>query len=365
MLAMQLSDRNHHGSSLPMVDLAKAMASQLIVWHHLALYGPMSDVVGDRMGELTTALMAWLVEQARLAVQVFLVMGGFLAARSMLPTPDAPAGAFPRALPGVLLRRWQRLAPLYGVALLAAVVCAALARALIDSPATPEAPTVWQVVANVLMLQDILGQEALSAGIWYVAVDLQLFAVLALLCALRTGCRWATAPVIVALTAVSLLWFNREPALDVWAPYFLGAYGLGVMAQWANATGQRGRWAVAIMVLTALALLVEWRSRLALAGCVALVLALGIGQNWRWLALGPLRTPIAALSRISYAVFLLHYPVMLAVGAVFYRAWPDSPPLQLLGLWVAWAVGLAVGWWLERQTSTPARRHPSLLQRRP
>ncbi len=353
---MQITHRNSQGPSLPMVDLGKAVASQLIVWHHLALYGPMSDVVGDRMGESITMLMDWLVEQARLAVQVFLVMGGFLAARGLLPTPDAPAGAFPAALPRVLLRRWQRLATLYGVALLAAVACAALARALIDSPATPQAPTLWQLAANALMLQDVLGQEALSAGIWYVAIDLQLFAVLALLCALRTGCLRATAPVVVALTAASLLWFNRDAALDVWAPYFLGAYGLGVMAQWATATGQRGRWTLAIVVLTALALLVEWRSRLALAGCVALVLALGVGQGWHWLADGPLRTPIAALSRISYAVFLLHYPVMLAVGAVFYRLWPDSPALQLLGLWTAWGTSLAVGGWLERWTSVSARR---------
>jgi peptidoglycan/LPS O-acetylase OafA/YrhL len=353
---MQPTHRNPQGPSLPMVDLGKAIASQLIVWHHLALYGPMSDVVGDRMGELTTTVLDWLVEQARLAVQVFLVMGGFLATRGLLPTPDAPSGAFPDALPRVLLRRWQRLAPLYGVALLAAVVCAALARALIDFPATPQAPTVWQIAANALMLQDVFGQEALSAGIWYVAIDLQLFAVLALLCALRTRCQWATAPAVVVLTAASLLWFNRAPALDVWAPYFLGAYGLGVMAQWATATGQRGRWTVAIAVLTALALLVEWRSRLALAGCVALVLALGVGQGWRWLAVGPLRMPITALSRISYAVFLLHYPVMLAVGAVFYRLWPDLPVLQLLGLWVAWGASLVVGWRLERWASASARR---------
>jgi peptidoglycan/LPS O-acetylase OafA/YrhL len=98
---------------------------------------------------------------------------------------------------------------------------------------------------------------------------------------------------------------------------------------------------------------------------VALVLALGIGQHWRWLATGLLRAPIAALARISYAVFLLHYPVMLAVGAVFYRVWPDSPRLQSLGLCVAWGVSLAGGWWLERQTSASARRHPGLLQRRP
>jgi peptidoglycan/LPS O-acetylase OafA/YrhL len=333
-----------------MVDFGKAVASQLIVWHHLALYGPMSDVVGNLTGDF----MVWLVSQARLAVQVFLVIGGFLAARGLLPTPDAPSGNFPGTLLRTLLRRLQRLMPPYLVALLAAVWCALCARTLIDYPTIPDAPTAWQFMANALMLQDVLEENALSAGIWYVAIDAQLYAVLALLCALRAWLGgkaaaqgWITALALVVLTTASLLWFNRDPDLDSWAPYFLGAYGLGVMAQWARATGQRALWTGAIVVLTALALLVEWRSRLALAGSVALVLALDVGHGWRWLSAGPVRTLVAFLSRISYTVFLLHYPVMLVVGAVFYRLWPTSPGMHLLGLGVAWGVSLLAGWWLQ------------------
>lgn len=350
-----------------MVDLGKAVASQLIVWHHLALYGPMSDVVGDLAGDL----MAWLVSHARLAVQVFLVMGGFLAARGLLPTPDAPQGTFPGALPRTLLRRLQRLVPPYWVALLAAVVCAWCARTLIDDPTVPDVPTAWQFVANALMLQDVAGEEALSAGFWYVAIDAQLYAVLALLCTLRAWWDnkaaergWMTALALVGLTTASLLWFNRDPDLDSWAPYFLGAYGLGVMAQWATATGQRALWTGAIVVLTALALLVEWRSRLALAGCVALVLALDVGRGWRWLNAGPVRTLLAFLSRISYTVFLLHYPVMLVVGAALYRLWPTSPGVHLLGLGVAWGMSLLAGWWLQvALTPVPmaAQRSPQVL----
>ena len=133
-----------------MVDLGKALASQFIVWHHLALYGPMSDVVGHLTGDL----MEWLVSHARLAVQVFLVMGGFLAARGLLPTPDAPTPAGPGVLLQTQWRRLKRLMPPYFVALLAAVWCALCARTLIDHPTIPEAPTLWQFVTNVLMLQD-------------------------------------------------------------------------------------------------------------------------------------------------------------------------------------------------------------------
>jgi peptidoglycan/LPS O-acetylase OafA/YrhL len=340
-----------------MVDLGKAGASQLIVWHHLALYGPMSDVVGD----LTGGLMPWLVSNARIAVQVFLVMGGFLAARGLLPVPHAPTPAGPGQLLRTQWRRLQRLMPPYFLALLAAMWCALCARTLMDHPTIPDAPSAWQIVANVLMLQDVLGESALSAGVWYIAIDAQLYAALALLCALRVW--WGgdaaergrfTALSVVLLTGLSLLWFNRDRHLDAWAPYFVGAYGLGVLAQWARYTRQRARWIGVITVLTALALLVEWRSRLALAGCVALVLALDIGRSWRWLNDGPVRALVAFLSRISYLVFLMHYPVMLVVGAAFYRLWPTSPEMNLLGLFVAWGSSLVVAWWLQMALTRPA-----------
>jgi hypothetical protein len=35
-----------------------------------------------------------------------------------------------------------------------------------------------QIIAHIFLLQDILGFDALSAGIWYVAIDFQLFVLL-------------------------------------------------------------------------------------------------------------------------------------------------------------------------------------------
>jgi peptidoglycan/LPS O-acetylase OafA/YrhL len=351
-----------------MVDLGKAVASQLIVWHHLALYGPMSEVVGQLTGEL----MVWLVSHARLAVQVFLVTGGFLAARALLPSPQAAAGPAPERLMRTLAHRLKRLMPAYLMALLAAVWCALCARILIDHPAIPEAPTLWQFTANVLMLQDVLGENALSAGVWYVAIDAQLYALLALLCVVRA--RWVgeaawrarlTAAGMVLLTAVSLLVFNRDRDLDAWAPYFVGTYGLGVLACWAHTSTRRSVWIWLIAGLTVLALLVEWRSRVALAGCVALVLGLDIGRGWRWLSGRAVQQVVAFLSSISYTVFLMHYPVSLVVGALFYRLWPTSPGLNLLGLVAAWGLSLLVGWRLQvalepaRETrSQPSRAAP-------
>ena len=77
-------------SRLAFVDALKAVASQFIVLHHLAFYGPMSDVAND----LAPALFSWLSQNARLAVQVFLVIGGFLAAQGAgAERPPAGRGA--------------------------------------------------------------------------------------------------------------------------------------------------------------------------------------------------------------------------------------------------------------------------------
>jgi len=70
---------NREGSRLAFIDALKAVASQLIVLHHLAFYGPMSDYAQ----ELFPGLMSWLYDYARIAVQAFLVIGGFLAAQAL------------------------------------------------------------------------------------------------------------------------------------------------------------------------------------------------------------------------------------------------------------------------------------------
>ncbi len=73
---MGLPDRR-----LPGIDALKGLACLLIVLHHLAFYGPMSDVVHRHIPWLTN----WLYDYGRMAVQVFLVVGGFLAAASLAP----------------------------------------------------------------------------------------------------------------------------------------------------------------------------------------------------------------------------------------------------------------------------------------
>jgi peptidoglycan/LPS O-acetylase OafA/YrhL len=351
----------------PWIDWGKALASQLIVWHHLVHYGPLAA----RARQAMPLVADWLDQRALLAVQVFLVMAGYLAARSLWPQPGQ-TGLTLADWPRRVAQRWQRLMPLYVAALVLALLCAALARQWMTDPDTPVAPTLAQVLAHLVLLQDVLGQPALSAGVWYVAIDFQLFALLAALAGVAAVWRqpaadagdspsalsvaasagsiaahWRVAASVALLALValaSIVLFNRAPGGDTWATYFLGAYGLGVLAAWGTRDGQRARWCVLILALAGIGLWLHWRDRLALALIVALVLLWQPGRQW--LASARLSRAVAWLASVSYALFLVHYPVSLLVNAAFDRWWPQGAWLGVLGLGIAWLASLGVAWLL-------------------
>ena len=327
-------------SRLALIDAVKALASQLIVLHHLAFYGPMSDFAQD----LAPVLISWLSQHARIAVQVFLVAAGFLAAQSL-----APDGRLLATNPLALLRkRYFKLIIPYLAALLLSVFCAAIARALMTHSSPPDAPTLAQFIAHALLLQSILGYDGLSAGVWYIAIDFQLFTLL--LCTLWLARGMASGDkatlvlsqlLVSALALGSLFYFNRDAAWDNWALYFFGAYALGGLAYWATNRGRTPAWLLLIAALVITALLVDYRSRIAVALLVATLL--GIARRQGFLERWPRSRTIAWLGRISYSVFLVHFPVSLVINALFSRFAAGDPMLNLLGLLVAWAASIAVG----------------------
>lgn len=330
---------------LPGVDALKGLACVLIVWHHLAFYGPMSDVVHGA----APGLMDWLYTYGRMAVQVFLVVAGFLAACSLAPQGKA---SFQQAL-RLILKRYRRLALPLVVAVLIAVMVAALVRPWLPHPSVPDAPTLWQLLSHLFLLQDLLGEEALSAGIWYVAIDLQLFAISVAILTLapRERQRW----LVLALAAASLLLFNRYAGLDMTGLYFFGAYALGMLAWWASRSERPERWLLAIVALGALALLLDFRGRLLVAVVVALGLVWMQRSPWpaRWLQ----QPWLLWLGQVSYSVFLIHFAVCLLVNAVITYVWPTQVMANALGMLAAFGLSLLAGKAL--YLGVEARRRPA------
>ena len=155
-----------------LIDALKAIISQIIVLHHLAFYGPMSDYAAP----LAPELFAWLSQYARIAVQTFLVVGGFLAAQSLARDGTLVT----RPLGQLLGKRFLKLVPPYLAALALALVGAAIARQLMVHDSIPEAPSLGQLLTHLVLLHGHFGFDGLSAGVWYIGIDFQLYALLCL-----------------------------------------------------------------------------------------------------------------------------------------------------------------------------------------
>jgi len=355
-LGIRPSDQDRpRAGRVVVIDAIKAISSQLIALHHFCIYGPMADAAWN----YAPWAFKWSANNGRLAVQCFLVMAGFLAAGAMLPenkkTWLPPTMS---SLPGTVFQRYLRLAKIYFAGLVAAIICAAIARALIDDPSTPAAPTLASVAAHIAFAQDLLGIPALSAGAWYVAIDLQLYATLALICtASAFVARGALSARIVAMSAVgalglsSLLIFNRNAELEIWGIYFFGSYSLGMCANWASqAKGMRKwAWLAAMALACTLALTIQWRSRIAVSTVTAFILA--IRGAHRSTSSGRLGRMTSFLSRISFPLFVLHYPVLMLVGALVKVGWGDDPLPNAIGLGVTWVLSMvaanALSHWLD------------------
>ncbi len=362
------------------IDALKVIASQLIVLHHLSAYGP----VADTLSQTAPVMMGWLYDYARMAVQVFLVVGGYLAAASLAPGglhQHAPKRAHSPLQ--AVLKRYRRLVLPCLAALLLAVASAALARHWMDEAFIPSAPTWAQSVAHIFLLQGLLGFDALSAGVWYVAIDFQLFVLMTLLVWLgqrrhRTPHADATLGpglaqtlmlgAVMSLMLASLFFFNHDPSWDNWAIYFFGAYGMGAAAFWAGGSRRPARYLSGLALTGGLALALEFRDRIALALGVALALGL-----WHWGRSTPVTRHASPFNRIalpafvtravhqlgqsSYALFLVHFPVLMLGNALFTKLALSGPVSAAWVMLICWATSVALAQAFERWVEAPLARY--------
>lgn len=334
-----------------LLDLFKAVGCVLIVLHHMAFYGPMADVVAKAWPDA----IGWLAQHARLAVQMFLVCSGFLTAQTLLKMPALSASQ----IAGACGKRYLRLAIPLLAALSLTVLVSETIRPAFHHDSLSAVPSWGQALAHVLLLQHLLGLEALSTGVWYVAVDFQLY-LSALLVAWLTqwlqshgrgsALRWQML-FIGLLTVVSMVHWTHRDALEDTALFFWGAYGMGWIAWHARARLPLSRRCLLWMALGLLCAAFDHRGRALTAWAVAAALACapaawlsasGQAQVWRRM--------VHWLSRISYPVFVVHFGVSLLVNHQVSARWPASVPLNALGMALALMLSVLAGALLHRWT---------------
>lgn len=314
-----------------LIDGLKVLAAQIIVLHHCVSYGPLASVASIQLPHVSSILF----DYGRYAVQVFLVVAGYLAAQSadkVMGIGHAHSNGFgTRLVMQLAMRRYLRLVGPFVVALLIAMVCAALARQWSADEYIGQPETIAQVFAHLFLLQGVMGYESISAGVWYVAIDWQLFTALAVIYAvfqrpvMRIG-------VISILIVASLLYFNRHADYENSFIYFMGAYGLGILAYWATsldaikASAKKVLLAIAIILLLSALHSVWLRNYLAL-GIAFLLLYAGnrpYPHPQSWLA-----SAMQWASARAYCAFLIHFAFILLANTALLALHVENPAIGL------------------------------------
>jgi peptidoglycan/LPS O-acetylase OafA/YrhL len=300
-------------------------------------------------------------------VDVFFVLSGYLIT-ALLVTEHAATGRVD--LPAFYARRMRRLLP----ALLAMLVVAGVAAALLLAPmeqreqaATAATAATW--TSNLLFtLVDIGYFDPAAEGNWFLhtwslGVEEQFYLVWpALVLALARGsAAGAGRRLVLGLLATAI----GGLLLEVWAtgthpqaafyqmPARAWQFALGALVWLAGRGAAPSRWpdralvalgALGLVLIVAAANLLD-AARHAYPGWAALLPSLGAAcvlasgartaaaGTGRWLALAPL----PAIGQVSYAWYLWHWPVLLAVAAV-----TDRPSVVAIAVGVALSLALAV-----------------------
>ena len=314
----------------------------MIILHHLSSYGQIAE---DARAVLPGA-MNFLFEYGRYAVQIFLVMAGYLATQSL--TRFANAKFSGQNLLRVIINRYLRLFAPYITALIFTILCAWIARFWVNDEFVGEQETLSQFLAHLFFLQGILGLDSISAGVWYVAIDWQLYSVLAVLLITFSSYQ-ALIWLISILATCSLLYFNRSNQYEAYFIYFIGSYSLGVLAYLAkNFANQKlqglAKFAlIAIGVIIAISTLHEVWLRNFLAWFVAIVLLVWGNTAYpstdsmiHGLKASALRA-IAWASPRSYCAFLIHFAFILLANTLYIASGMHAHESGLI------AIGLMLG----------------------
>lgn len=333
---------------LPLFLALRAVAALIIVWHHFAIYPPLRAWAEPLLGDA----LDWLAQHAR-TTQVFFVIGGYVMARTM-------SGHYwhRQRVGNFLKQRYFRLGLPYLAVIAAIIPLSAFARGWVPDAVLGLPPALPQLLAHLFFLQDILGYEQLSAGLWFVCINIQL-------CILYVICLWARDGIgrrrldfvgIVGwtLATLSLFHFNRDPTWDRWALYFLPYFFMGVIVHRTLRSDGSRRELWLYFVLLIIAMAIEWRWRLAVAAAVGLFLfaAETSGFSARW----PRNRVLARLGEVSFSLFLVHFPILVLISTFWARLGWTSPAAASAGLTTAFFCSIAAAFAFHRWIETPASR---------
>lgn len=335
---------------LAIVDLLRGVAAVFVAWHHLSLYAPQSDLadrVWPRFG-------FFLYNHALYAVAIFFVLAGLTTSLSRSTPPRSWTEFLQTAISRYLRLAIPYLAMLAGLLTVNAIaVSQGYALHLYDQFSWP------QFVSHLFFLQDLLGYGNLSAGTWYLCIDMQ-WLLLTLLVAfgLQKTTRSdqlqhnLTCFAICSLGISSAWWFSHRPEFEPTVLYFFSQLALG----WLFGMYLQEKISTQIVLLYTLAISCSLffypRPQLLVSLCAAILIGISTKRLQHW----KLPAPLQWLSNISYSLFLVHYLVHSVVLAML-DPWASQSPVQaLLAMAIAFLTALAVAHFFYAWIDKPAQQ---------
>jgi peptidoglycan/LPS O-acetylase OafA/YrhL len=197
--------------------------------------------------------------------------------------------------------------------------------------------SVARVLAHMLFLQDVSGHDPLGAGMWTLCIEMQFYFVAVLGWGLAqrlfhrpdpTDARPSVAglmTVFAPVAFVSLFHWRGQENNAQWVTHFLWMFFLGMTTWWAHDRSLPRMVFLGIVAAAIMELFFdsEWRyeNTVALTTAVAIYTAgqfdkLYVWLNWPWLQY---------IGRISYSLYLIHFPVCHLLTTIGWKWCADEP----------------------------------------
>lgn len=323
------------------IDSLRGLSALGIACYHIYRYSPLRESAEAILPDF----FDYLLRHSWIGLQVFLVIAGFVTAYTLRNTKIRQA-----SLGNFCLRRIIRLGGPYWVVVLL-VACLNYFVVSLSGDLSLSGRVTWvQLLSQLTFLQDIAGYQNISAGLWFVGIALQWSLAFILLFgaadrvsrSMSPGARgeWIM-PLVFFLppALLALFVFNLDSSMEKWIIYFFHMPVFGALAWWTleRRVPAAAFWAYAAMLLAGVAFYFRIKVVIAVITGVTLYRA-GRSQGiYEWLSVRPLHY----LGRISYSLFLVHYPSGWLVTNLGYRITGNDPHAAVF--WLALAILASIG----------------------
>ena len=343
------------GERFALADLLRAFAAVGIVWHHLSLYAPRSDLAD----QFAPSVGYFLFNHALYAVAIFFVLGGLTSSldKRFIQRPDGKMGV--GELMQGILDRYLRLAIPYLVMLFVLLGLVWLTDRFGWPLRLIESFSWYQFVSHLFLIQNLLGFENFSAGTWYLCIELQWSCLIVVLTFLANRFQtdhganvWARTLLLFPLGLGSAWVWSRSDRWEAFVLYFAAQYVLGIFLGW-TLQGRLPTWVLSLFSLSvAGSLILNPRPQLMISLLVVPVLFFGYWRTKDWV----LPASIRWLSDVSYSLFLVHYMVNGLVLRIL-DGWSSQGAVQAAaGMLIAFACSLVAAFCFHRWVEGPSLR---------